>query len=340
MEWYIECGGVYNINNKNVFGRKIFINPNNIDKELEKRFNNIDIYCTNYLYNEENQNESNIIGPLYFDLDEEIYDEESYNKVKTDTLLAISYITNILKVPKEYIRIFFSGSKGFHLIIPYNVFGITPCKDLNEKYKKIALEIKKYSLYKTIDIKIYDKKRLIRVPHSINGKTGLYKVPLTEEILRASTFLSMKLYASKDRKIDYKKTEYIENAKKAFNNIILKESNIKKNKKNNININPNYKIPICIKLIYNNGVEKGMRNNTTVILASSLLQKGINLEECKHLLNEWNLNKNAEPLSNNELNNTIESAYKNLLDNRKYGCTSIKNLGLCLENKCKLFKND
>ena len=45
-------------------------------------------------------------------------------------------------------------------------------------------------------------------------------MPLTEEILRASTFLSMKLYASKDRKIDYKKTEYIENAKKAFNNIV------------------------------------------------------------------------------------------------------------------------
>ena len=36
MEWYIECGGTYNINNKNVFGRKIFINPNNIDEELKK----------------------------------------------------------------------------------------------------------------------------------------------------------------------------------------------------------------------------------------------------------------------------------------------------------------
>ena len=69
MEWYIECGGTYNINNKNVFGRKIFVNPNNIDEELKKRFNNIDIYCTNYLYNEKNQNESDIIGPLYFDLD-------------------------------------------------------------------------------------------------------------------------------------------------------------------------------------------------------------------------------------------------------------------------------
>ena len=42
--WYIEMGGMYNIKGQRVFGRKIFIDPDNIS-EVRKKFNNTDVYA-------------------------------------------------------------------------------------------------------------------------------------------------------------------------------------------------------------------------------------------------------------------------------------------------------
>lgn len=337
MEWYIECGGVYDINNQKVFGRKVFVSPSELNTTINKRFNNIDVYSTNFLYNEDDQNQSDLIGPLYIDLDGDIHDEESYNKVKQDTLTAISYLNTNLKVPKEYIRIYFSGNKGFHLIIPHNVFGIKPCKDLNDKYKMIALDIKQFSLHKTIDTRIYDKKRLIRLPHSINGKTGLYKVPLTEEVLRASNYASIKLYASKDRTLEVNESTLVESARQAFTEATKVKPKTKK-AGNTAYINPNYEIPLCIKYIYATGAAQGSRNNTLMILASSLLQKGMEVEECIDALVTWDEEKNEPSMGANEVETTVRSAYRNLLDGRRYGCASITDLGLCVGKQCKLYK--
>lgn len=337
MEWYIECGGMYDINSQRIFGRKVFIKPSELNTTVKKRFDNIDVYSTNFLYNEEDQNASDLIGPLYIDLDGDIHDEESYDKVKQDTLTAISYLSTNLKVPREYIRIYFSGNKGFHVIVPHTVFGIAPCKNLNDKYKMIALDIKNYSLNKTIDTRIYDKKRLIRLPHSINGKTGLYKVPLSEEVLRASTYASMKLYASKDRTIKYIETKTVEDARRAFDETTKIKPKIKK-PLNTSYINPNYEIPLCIKYIYAKGSAQGARNNTLVILASSLLQKGMELEECIDTLVEWDEEKNEPSMGANEVETTVRSAYRNLADGRRYGCASVSEIGMCVGNQCKLYK--
>lgn len=335
--WYIECGGKYNINNQSVFGRKIFIDPSDIEEVTKKRFNNIDAYSTNFLYNCEDQNDSDMIGPLYLDLDGDIHDEASYALVKQDALAAISYLKSHLKVPKEFIRIYFSGSKGFHIVVPYVVFGIQPCRDLNDKYKTVALEINKHTINKTVDTRIYDKKRLMRLPHSINGKTGLYKVPLSEEMLRASTYSSIVLYAHVDRKLEVIDAKLNESSRLAFNELVKPKK--KQRPKNTTSfINPNYEIPLCIKYIYANGSPQGNRNNTLIVLASSILQKGMELEECIDTLNEWNECKNDPPLPTAEVEATIRSAYRNLVDGRRYGCTSIQELGLCVGKQCKLYR--
>lgn len=338
MEWYIECGGKYNINNQMIFGRKVFINPSDIDEIAKKRFNNVDAYSTAYLYNEEDQNRSDLIGPLYIDLDGDIHDEHSYEKVKHDTLSSISYIKTHLKVPKEFIRLYFSGSKGFHIIIPYNVFGIQPCNNLNDKYKAVALEIQKHTLNKCVDTRIYDKKRLIRLPHTINSKTGLYKVPLTEEILRASTYSSMKLYASTDKNITVTEAKLVDDSRLAFNELTKPSHTIKKKASNNSFINPNHEIPLCIKYIYANGAQEGERNNTLIILASAILQKGMELEECIDVMNEWNEQKNEPSLASTEVEATVRSAYRNLVDGRRYGCASIQEIGMCVGEQCKLYR--
>ena len=49
--WYLESSGYYKIKNKKIFGRNIFIEHTNKEEfnNMVKRFNNIDVYCTNYL---------------------------------------------------------------------------------------------------------------------------------------------------------------------------------------------------------------------------------------------------------------------------------------------------
>lgn len=341
MEWYIEFGGVYTIDGKKIFGRKIYIKVDEIDKinKIQNRFNNIDVYSTNYIYNDNDQNNSDIIGPLYLDFDGNIEDEESYKKVRIDTILGISYLNNILNVPKEFIKIYFSGNKGFHLIVPNIVFGINASKDLNSKYKMIAKSVDDHTINHSVDTRIYDKKRLIRMPHTINGKTGLYKVPITEDNLRNFTYEEMIAYAKNDKNIDYPKPRIIPKAKEKFLKITTIETKSKKKKKVNSNfINPNYKIPPCIKNMFNNGAEEGERNNTLIILASSILQKGTVIEECIELMKEWNITKNDNPLTDTEVETTVQSAYRGLLSGRRYGCASITDMGLCVGSKCRLYK--
>ena len=343
-DWYIECGGVYIINNNKVFGRNIFVKQADMSaiNGVRNRFNNTDVYYTNYIYDNKNQNEANMIGPLYIDLDCNLENEEDFYKIKEDTIFAINYLKNFLYVPAEYINIYFAGNKGFHIIVSEKVFGIKPCNDLNIKYKIIVNEIKNMTLNKTIDTGIYDKKRLIRFPHSINSKKNLYKVPITEEDLKKFSLHDIIEYSKTDKNINHINASYNRKSEEEFNKIVTEHINKEKkynNKSNKNFINPNYKIPICVKCMYNSGAIKGTRNNTLVILSSALLQKGIPLKECIELMYQWNIEKNDEPLDNREVENTVTSSYNLLLNGKRYGCSSIIDLGYCQYEKCRIYRS-
>ena len=76
---YLEMGGMYNINSKQVFGRKIFVTSKEISNIREK-FNNTDVYKTVFYYDKENQDESNLYGSMYLDLDMEFHNDSDYSK--------------------------------------------------------------------------------------------------------------------------------------------------------------------------------------------------------------------------------------------------------------------
>ena len=84
------------------------------------------------------------------------------------------------------VRCFFSGAKGFHVLLPTALFGaIEPSPDLHRRLKDLALHLAEGV---DIDPAIYDKNRLLRIPNSINGRSGLYKIPLVaNEVMTLST---------------------------------------------------------------------------------------------------------------------------------------------------------
>jgi len=108
---------------------------------------------------------------LWFDIDSEHLLEALAN-----TRQLVINIELIEPTLRELLIIFFSGAKGFHVGIPTQLFGLGPSAELSQILKRLAREI---AGDVEIDLSIYDKNRLWRVPNTRNSKSGLFKIPLT-----------------------------------------------------------------------------------------------------------------------------------------------------------------
>lgn len=326
---YVEIGGKIN----NVFKRNIMTTSLNKKKVIEQ-YDFTDTYSTIYKYDNKNQDIANIIAPFYIDLDIEDL-ERDFEKLKRDVMLLTRKLKTLFKLSNDNIQYYFSGSKGFHIIIPYSIFGIKPCKDLNDKYKMLAVELKSYTITKSIDTRIYDTKRLFREVNTINTKTNLYKVPITIENIKDFDYNNLIEYA-KTPKEEYKvDNSYNPDADIAFNNLIIE---LKERQKRTINhkvarqMLTNKELLPCVKYILQNGAQKGGRNNTAMALASSLYQRdSSNYEEVLDIMKAWNIKKLDVPLADRELENTVKSAYRNVQDGKRYGCGAFIDLGICVK---------
>ena len=325
---YIEIGGKVN----GVFKRNILIESSKKEETL-KKYDFTDTYSTVYSYDNKNQDLANIVAPLYIDLD--INDlEKDYDKLRKDVLLLIRKLRTVFHLQEDNIQIFFSGSKGYHIIIPYEVFGIEPSKDLNDRYKLIVTELKSYTITKSIDTRIYDSKRLFREPNTINTKTGLYKVYMTIDQVRDFSYDDLINRAKTPQAIIEPNKEYNPKADEALNAMV---NELKERQKKTINhkvarqMLQNKELLPCVKYILQNGAQKGGRNNTAMALASALFQRNEDRAYVEQIMDTWNRTKLDEPLPERELELTVRSAFNNVNDGRRYGCGAFIDMGICVK---------
>ena len=326
---FVEIGGRIN----GVFKRNIIVNSLQKTQAI-KKYNFTDTYSTIYKYDCKEQDMANIVAPLYIDLDIDNL-ERDFEKLKRDVLLLARRLKTMFDITDDNIQYYFSGSKGFHILVPYTVFGITPSRDLNDKYKMIAIELKSYTITKSVDTRIYDTKRLFREPNTINSKTGLYKVAMTLEQIRNITYEELIEYASEPKEIIKVTGDYNPKAEYCFNSLI---DSIKERQKKTVNhkvarqMLENKELLPCVKYIIQHGAQKGGRNNTAMALASALYQREPNNEQgILNIMKEWNNTKLDDPLSDRELYLTVRSAYKNVQDGRRYGCGAFIDMGICVK---------
>lgn len=325
---YIEIGGKVN----GVFKRNILIESSKKEETL-KKYDFTDTYSTVYSYDNKNQDLANIVAPLYIDLD--INDlEKDYDKLRKDVLLLIRKLRTVFHLQEDNIQIFFSGSKGYHIIIPYEVFGIEPSKDLNDRYKLIVTELKSYTITKSIDTRIYDSKRLFREPNTINTKTGLYKVYMTIDQVRDFSYDDLINRARTPQATVEPNKEYNPKADEALNTMV---NELKERQKKTINhkvarqMLQNKELLPCVKYILQNGAQKGGRNNTAMALASALFQRNEDRAYVEQIMDTWNRTKLDEPLPERELELTVRSAFNNVNDGRRYGCGAFIDMGICVK---------
>lgn len=301
--------------------------------------NNTDIYYCVYNYENDDINHCKMLGSPYLDFDGSLDSEESFDEVRKEVRMAIHYFSTYWGIPVDMIEIFFSGSKGFHVIIPYEILGLQPDIELNLKFKQIAQLVAKQCNAKHIDMGIYDRKRLFRIPGSINHKSGLYKVPLTYQQLTEYSLEEIREWASEDRDHPFTEPAYVKKSADHYHELFLKKK--PKNlaiKKREVVI-PNKRKPLlpCALRVLKEGVMQGSRNNTTVALASSLMQSGVSRKDTEAILMDWN-ESNTPPLSESELITTVSSAYRSLESGLTYGCSSFRDLGYCVGKECRVLK--
>lgn len=227
---------------------------------------------------------------LVFDFD----DLESLDISLADAL----HLYKALRDMGAFSEVYFSGLKGFHVLVPSCQFGFEPTND-EGILKRMATILS--SRYRSFDSTIYNKSRVFRVPNTVNAKSGLYKIRIPHiEDVSVSDILAAAKEPSDEipykRSHAYPKVELLcrlyEQAKTKINRSIQvsepKES-------------------FGDWGIIKEGVMRDY-NNTLYGMARDLARHGIFERDALIILTWWN-NSHADPMDTKALHKTIKSAY-------------------------------
>jgi hypothetical protein len=330
----VEGGG----NNGSYFRRNLFISEDKI-QWLRDQFNNTDVYTTVLCYNSNYQCEALKYGPFYIDLD-----HKDFEIVRSDAMKIINYLDLIYGIPKSMLHIYFSGNKGIHIIAEPDIFGIQPCVDLNDIYRLMAEELLPRSTEyivnsrtrRTLDIAMYDIRRLFRLTNSINSKSGLYKIPLTYDELVIMSETDIRTLAINPREMEMPATMPMSKARQTFNSFANRWRARKTKTKFTGDTNgalKDIKTPPCIQYLLNNTTPEGARNEIAVMLSSFFNQQGLNQDEALSVIGAWSNEHCDPPLEEREIRITVASAY---CKGYKFGCRGIKRFAECDSANCSL----
>ena len=242
--------------------------------------NNTDVFTSVYIYDSSEIRNAKQTAPLYFDLDGQF--------AQDDLAKLIEFLIKH-NCPQESLQIFFSGNKGFHLEVPFSTLCIKPSDKLNRIFEQVAKEINAVLHAPSLDTGIYDSVRLWRIPHSINSKSGLYKVPLSvEESKMPLEKVRLLAQSPRQKNTPVAQLNWPEFAK-------IAEKAIKRLKQ------PNKRGGIF------EPVGEGQRNDTTFRRAIKLKAEGKTIDEAIEICSKIQDNP---PLSASEIQRTVTSAYQ------------------------------
>jgi len=139
---------------------------------------NKDYYISIYKYNEEQKKrvdqKGTISGIKDVTTDILVWDFDSSTNpelARQDTVTLAHRLVNKYNVDPDSIQCYYSGSKGFHVVLYLGTKQVNP-----EEFKKATTTIAEG--LKTFDVVVSDPARVIRMEYTKHPKTGLFKIPL------------------------------------------------------------------------------------------------------------------------------------------------------------------
>ena len=279
-------------------------------------------------YFEENKTLSGYDGVIYMP-SEFLLDIDGTNiliaKQKTFGLLAI------LKKKNVPYNIYFSG-RGFHVGIPDKAFKWKPSKNLHLNLKD---ELLKENIFTYADVSVTDKTRIIRLNNTLNTKSRLWKIYITEDEFNSLSAEDIQELAKKPRR---DKQPVKLHCEPVFD---IMEREVKKQTakyQEDIGMNPDPANAPCISTMLE-GASYGGRHATALRIAAWLRwrypEKVVRL-----IMEDWRkrVDSQKNPFKEDEMNKLVTDCYKG--HNGKgyrYGCKDMVMDKYC-KSTCKLYK--
>ena len=295
------------------------------------------LYTTAFQYDQPDPYKAALRGDFYLDFD----DEDDIRKAQEDALRIFQHLTISpnYKIPANMIKVFFSGKKGIHLIVPYQCFGVDWHPHLDRIYKMMAEELLAFAPNKTLDMKVYERRRLFRLMGSRHPGTGSYKVPMELRHLLSGSETDIQNLSKNPGYgswIKYDRPRIIIEASRYFKEMEVKfDQRFKKKFSNHGETQSLDFDPPCYEEMIVEGPIKGSRNHVACMLVAFWRQRGYSEQEAWDMLVDWN----DGSLPERELQTLFRSNFKGQYI---YGCNTIKQYSSCpatCKQDCKFFKS-
>lgn len=256
-----------------------------------------------------------------------------------DALLDVRKFVEWLAI--DDIAIFYSGSKGFHVMIPFNYFPLEVNKHLPNQLKDLASLLKE--TYKTLDTSIYNYNRKFRVPFSAHDKTSRFKTFIAKEYIGTLAIEAIQNMAIDRFAFDFmaeidpeKERNKLDIFITAFETVKRKSYEVEKERAGTIE-KPSpfekYDNKLCIKKMMESRCDDVGRNNACLRIVNDYYRTGKPKATCEADVAIWG-NKNGLP--------PIEMAMiiNNIYDrgqNYNFGCQDEAKSIYC-SAKCSIWK--
>jgi KaiC/GvpD/RAD55 family RecA-like ATPase len=246
---------------------------------------------------------------LFFDFDIDKDKTGTFEDVQQEVINLVEMLVHSYEVPSDLIRITFSGGKGFHIILPFQVVQLDPemSSEFCDRYRELIKIIVKD--FKYADTTIYNINRVIRVVNTQHGKSKLYKIPVTLAELKNKNF-NVKETAKHRRNADWKEINFEEIVPNSELNDIWRDIKIVKQSHNKMD---GTKTNTFIEAFSNTNPEG--RHQALAKIAGNLIDKSIDFNNCLAIVTAWN-NGLDKPMTSERLDKDLRGLYKSFWNKR------------------------
>jgi len=292
--------------------------------------------------------------PLYFDMDADEGRGTTLDNALHEARLLVDLFLRGFEVEP---RVWFSGNKGFHIVIPGVVFGASPHKYLTYHWHHLAdyftskVGVKSTKDGGTYDGSVYSVPRMWRIDGTKHPNSGLFKTELSLVEVRTLGAGDIRALSAERRVLPAldDEEEVEENRELArFYSLSIKEFQKRQLARLEDVENPyDFEgIPPCVEYLLENGLaELGTKNQADMALSGYCKDDGMTLEEALGFMEAWS---RSIPNSLTHIQNPDARAQqtfrvvRTVYTDVKYhfSCGSIKTCGVEVDcSKCKVQKD-
>ncbi len=330
--------------------------------EIEKvrsQAENHNVFTTIQYFKNDKQTDGELqFVPLYFDLDY----KDDVEIALLDARTLVDYFRS-MDIGQEHIRIWFSGSKGFHILVTPELFGIKPHPELTYIIKNACTYVSNQLKLRSFDTRVYSIRRMWRMAGSVHQKTGLHCTEISHQELSMGLDDIKELSRAKREDLyDDLEYEHVDENPVccAWFAPFIHDYEVQKELQN---LRPKNTItaiqgehPVCINDLLANSIRKsGTRNQGEMALVSYYKDVGIEAAVAQNLVTAWahNIPKGlTSKTDTRSLDADVKGVVKTVYDpdhgdKYRFACHFIRALGTgtdrpiaCARENCKFVNQE